>query len=286
MTLRVSRNDSLIGLALSSALLLGCHESETPAEIADVLYEGGATDEALEALLEGVVKDDPAEAAIFTWPADGEKLLKSNPVSFCVRLGPAEGAGASVAPGDVRLGAVSELEDRSRPHLRKCTQSHFPLPGDDIEHQRRAVYRPSDGAVPFRILRRPGLGCLRNFGRPQRFGKPCRQDCNKGRLWSLSGTGISQQQVLALCQALCGRHRRSSVHCNAPDRRAFLEDGHDRVADGPAKDQSGPVLEFGGRALRDHQVGIVGTACKRLVPHVEERQLDEDCAGPSRLDEV
>jgi hypothetical protein len=108
MTLRVSRNDSLIGLALSSALLLGCHESETPAEIADVLYEGGATDEALEALLEGVVKDDPAEAAIFTWPADGEKLLKSNPVSFCVRIGPAEGAGASVAPGDVRLGAVSE----------------------------------------------------------------------------------------------------------------------------------------------------------------------------------
>lgn len=95
-------------LVFAMPLLSACEESETPEEIADVVYEGGATDEALEALLAGTVRDDPAEAAIFTWPADGEKLLKSNPVSFCVRIGPAEGAGASVAPTDVRLGAASD----------------------------------------------------------------------------------------------------------------------------------------------------------------------------------
>jgi hypothetical protein len=92
----------------STALLVACDGSETPEEIADVVYEGGATDEALEALLGGTLKDDPSEGAVFTWPADGEKLLRSNPVSFCVRIGPAEGAGASVAPTDVRLGAASD----------------------------------------------------------------------------------------------------------------------------------------------------------------------------------
>jgi hypothetical protein len=95
-------------VACAMVLLPACHESETPDEIADVVYEGGATDEALEALLAGTVRDDPAEAAIFTWPADGEKLLKSIPVSFCVRIGPAEGAGASVPPTDVRLGSASD----------------------------------------------------------------------------------------------------------------------------------------------------------------------------------
>jgi hypothetical protein len=103
-----TRSFAAVLCACSTALLAACDGSETPEEIADVVYEGGATDEALEALLEGTVKDDPAEAAVFTWPADGEKLLKSNPVSFCVRIGPAEGAGASVAPTDVRLGAASD----------------------------------------------------------------------------------------------------------------------------------------------------------------------------------
>lgn len=42
--------------------------------LADVQYEGGATDEALEALLAATPKDEPARAPVFDFPTDGAEI--------------------------------------------------------------------------------------------------------------------------------------------------------------------------------------------------------------------
>jgi hypothetical protein len=64
-------------------------------ELADVLYEGGTTDEALEALLDAEPIDDPAKAAVLTWPGDGDEMPRSPIIKFCWNGGT---AGAELGP--------------------------------------------------------------------------------------------------------------------------------------------------------------------------------------------
>ncbi len=96
----------LASLTLAGSLFVGCGDSGTDApadELADVIYEGGATDEALEALLAGTVKNDPAQAAVFTWPSDGDILEPDLFPAFCWQVGTtARGDAAS----DRRVGAL------------------------------------------------------------------------------------------------------------------------------------------------------------------------------------
>ncbi len=62
----------------------------------DIVYEGEATDEALEALLDAPLVTDPAQACVVTSPTEGAALASSPPATFT--FGPA-GMSAHVAPG-------------------------------------------------------------------------------------------------------------------------------------------------------------------------------------------
>jgi hypothetical protein len=67
-------------ILIGSVLLLAtaCHEEEeTPTELADVIYQGGANDEALELLIATAATPDATRAAVLTWPADGESIPAS-----------------------------------------------------------------------------------------------------------------------------------------------------------------------------------------------------------------
>lgn len=50
--------------------------------LADVQYEGGATDEALEALLAATPKDEPARAPVFDFPTDGAEIASATAPIF------------------------------------------------------------------------------------------------------------------------------------------------------------------------------------------------------------
>lgn len=76
-------------------------------EIDGVVYEGGATDEALDALLAKERQTDPAKTAVFDWPSNGETLSASTPTTFCWHIGDATGAlpvDRSDLKNDLRLG--------------------------------------------------------------------------------------------------------------------------------------------------------------------------------------
>lgn len=79
LTLRLA-TFAFTGLSLSVGA--GCEEESTAPPEAEVIYEAGATDEALDALLAETAQDVPAEAAHLTWPVDGEMLLPDDPLSF------------------------------------------------------------------------------------------------------------------------------------------------------------------------------------------------------------
>jgi hypothetical protein len=73
-------------IAFGASLGWGCNDSGSDSpdpSIADVLYEGGATDEALTAMLEVPLVDDPTQAAAFTWPSDGAVVPSSPAPTFC-----------------------------------------------------------------------------------------------------------------------------------------------------------------------------------------------------------
>jgi hypothetical protein len=78
--------------ALAALLLAACsdhsHDDDVPPEdLADVIYEGGATDEALEALLAATAVDDPAQAAVVDEPTDGAMLEAATPVTVAWHIG-------------------------------------------------------------------------------------------------------------------------------------------------------------------------------------------------------
>lgn len=82
-------------------------DGETQVEQEGVFYEGGATDEALEALLAQERQSDPAKTAVFDWPANGETLGAATPTPFCWHIGEATGALPEERPHlktDLRLG--------------------------------------------------------------------------------------------------------------------------------------------------------------------------------------
>lgn len=107
--------------ALSSAglplLVAGCGGSETgddgpnEVDITGVVYQGGATDEALEALLGKTAEDVPSEAAILTWPSDGEVLSDAVIPTFWFTVasesGPGSGGAGSGGAGSGGAGGGS-----------------------------------------------------------------------------------------------------------------------------------------------------------------------------------
>lgn len=67
------------------------HDDDAPPNegIADVIYEGGATDEALEALLAATAVDEPAQAAVVDEPSDGAMLEAATPGTVAWHIGAA-----------------------------------------------------------------------------------------------------------------------------------------------------------------------------------------------------
>ena len=91
----------------------------------DVIFEGGATDEALAALLAGEVTDDAAQAAYLTTPVEGASVPTSSPLTFAWRVGPPPSGALRTVPGrrfgngsprpDVGPSRFSVLEPPSSP---------------------------------------------------------------------------------------------------------------------------------------------------------------------------
>jgi hypothetical protein len=82
------------GAAFAASLGISCGDSGGGGEggglpqYADVIFEGGATDEALDALIQATVVSDPASAANFTSPTDGMDISSSAAPTFSWKIGP------------------------------------------------------------------------------------------------------------------------------------------------------------------------------------------------------
>ena len=77
-------------VALYSASCSSSGESEEEnAELADVIYQGETTDEALEQLIDAQAKEDAAKAPVFVSPADGAELPAATPAKFSWHAGTA-----------------------------------------------------------------------------------------------------------------------------------------------------------------------------------------------------
>jgi len=96
----LSRRSVLLGggSATLTALAAGCSDdggtgaaqTSTGAgsdDLSDVIYENGATDEALIALRSLVATSDATQGTSFTWPSEGEKLVAANPAAFWWAVG-------------------------------------------------------------------------------------------------------------------------------------------------------------------------------------------------------
>ena len=78
----------LVPLLVSTASLTACGKSDDGTDaLADVVYEGGTESTALSAMLAATPKDDPANAAIFTWPSNGDVVKPDPPPELCRELG-------------------------------------------------------------------------------------------------------------------------------------------------------------------------------------------------------
>jgi hypothetical protein len=95
------RASSRVGVAAAVAgagwlaTFAGCGDDSEGAPIEgleDVVYVGGATDEALDALLAREPQHDPTKTAVFDWPSDGEQLSAATPSPFCWHIGEPKGA--------------------------------------------------------------------------------------------------------------------------------------------------------------------------------------------------
>jgi len=115
--------------ALATAALYACGSDETTGgtgggdSLADVIYAGGTTDEALDQLLAATPTNDPSHAANFDAPADGAKLDPNTVPTFSWHIGSA--ASHSIpAPNGLRF-ALSF--DPPRPAWRSPVASLAPL---------------------------------------------------------------------------------------------------------------------------------------------------------------
>ncbi|MBL8744014.1 MAG: hypothetical protein JNK04_23065 [Myxococcales bacterium] len=102
---------SLAGVtALGVALFAGCSDDGSTGgggpvdENADVIYVGGMTDEALEALLAAPLETNVDKTAAFTWPEPGAQLAPGEPFEFCWHIGPV--AAGPRTKSDRRLGSI------------------------------------------------------------------------------------------------------------------------------------------------------------------------------------
>ncbi len=84
--------------------------------LTDVVYEGAATDEALGALLEAKLSNDPTRAANFSWQSTGDSLPLSPIAIFCWHLGTATASLAS-SPARTRLSSTSTATSPAPPFL-------------------------------------------------------------------------------------------------------------------------------------------------------------------------
>lgn len=97
---------SLVAGAAGASLLSACgddhsHDGEgggTNADLADVIYEGGATDEALEALIAAGATSDAAQGTRFLTPAAGAVLDPSTPVAFTWAVGQTSASAPEASP--------------------------------------------------------------------------------------------------------------------------------------------------------------------------------------------
>lgn len=89
------RRISLAATSTVAMLALGVGASAASSscsshDIDDVVFEGGASTDALETLLDAKVVDSPPDAAEFTWPTNGDIVELSPPPTFCWRQGAIE----------------------------------------------------------------------------------------------------------------------------------------------------------------------------------------------------
>lgn len=78
-------------------------EDEANPALADVVYEGGTNDEALEALLAGTPVEDAAKGASLTSPAEGASVPSSPPHTFTWSSTTARLEGGAVSPANRAL---------------------------------------------------------------------------------------------------------------------------------------------------------------------------------------
>ncbi|WP_437775416.1 hypothetical protein [Sorangium sp. So ce1097] len=84
-------------------------------ELADVIYEGGATDEALDVLLAAEPKDDPAQGTVFDAPEDGATLPGDAAPELTFHIaGAAQGAAPRAAPAPRRAAGGAPVDLRAR----------------------------------------------------------------------------------------------------------------------------------------------------------------------------
>ena len=114
-------------LALAAGTFAACTADETGQggqgtggdPYADVTFEAGATDEALDALLAATATtDNYLDAAFILTPQDGTTLELESPLKFTWQVGPPQTGAREIVPLDIRLGRtvrhvpsfLSELE--------------------------------------------------------------------------------------------------------------------------------------------------------------------------------
>ncbi|WP_437630835.1 hypothetical protein [Sorangium sp. So ce854] len=140
----------------------GHGETSSVPELADVIYEGGATDEALEVLLAAEPKDDPAQGTVFDAPEDGAALPGDAAPELTFRIaGAAQGAAPRAAPAPRR--AAVDLR------AREPGAAGSPLWGElgallGPARAARAHGTPVNGRAYFLVFSTPGReGLLRVF---------------------------------------------------------------------------------------------------------------------------
>jgi len=139
---------------LSAALYSGaCGPSEetpaAPAGIEDVLYEGGANDEALLTLLASEAKVDPAQGTVFDAPADGASIPSATPPTLKWHVGAPGARFSPLVPGAAGRdsGAFETLRQLVGP-LRAASAHGQPVNG-------RAyflVFKTASGEAPLRVF--------------------------------------------------------------------------------------------------------------------------------------
>lgn len=121
---------ALTTLCLITSLAIGCGDEGSddgvggaggaPDPYADVTFEGGATRDALDALLEDQAQSDNDRASWMTLPSDGTELSLSTPGKFSWRVGPPAPEGKKLGPqliAGMNVEALPELRELLGPRL-------------------------------------------------------------------------------------------------------------------------------------------------------------------------